>query len=384
MRILVAQTIYPGDLVLTLPLLQHLHESYQGATLDLLVARGMEDLVSSHPAVSNVLTYDKSGAQKGWTGTVTLANVLKSKDYSVALVLPGSVRTCIAVWLARIPRRIGTDQSSGMMLFADVVKFPDAMSSSPNAWLVLPAERLWNAMTGRNSVVSSLFTDVVKLDRRKNAIERHLQLLEPLGISVKKEFSRPRLYPRSEDINAIDAIVTVRPENTMIALAPGSTWATKRWGVQRFADLAQAILNSGMDVVIVGGPEDRELGQHIAAILPSGRAMNLCGNLSFLESAELLRRCAALVTNDTAVMHIAAAMGTPCVAIFGPTATEFGFTPAGTDHMILQKTGLPCRPCTPHGGMVCPVGTHECMTAITIEEVLMAVNNVVGKKRVEG
>lgn len=288
MRILVAQTIYPGDLVLTLPLLQHLRAGFPDAILDVLVSRGMEDLVNSHPSVSEVLTYDKTGSQRGWRNVTALARNLRTRNYSLALVLPGSVRTALAVRLARIPRRIGTDQSSGILLFADMVKFPRELASSPNARPLLLAETIWKTAGGKNSVVSPLFTDIVRLDRSRNAIQRYLQLLEPLGISVKEELLRPRLYPRNDDISAVDAAMPARRGSDLIAIAPGSTWPTKRWPAEKFAGLVSTLLERGVDLVIVGGREDRVLAEQVAGNVTPDRVMNVCGRLTFLQSAELL------------------------------------------------------------------------------------------------
>ncbi|HEX9006414.1 MAG TPA: glycosyltransferase family 9 protein, partial [Bacteroidota bacterium] len=90
----------------------------------------------------------------------------------------------------------------------------------------------------------------------------------------------------------------------------------------------------------------------------------------------LLRRCRLLVTNDTAPQHLAVAVGTPVVAIFGPTVPRFGFAPIGPLDTVVETPGLVCRPCGIHGGERCPIGTFECMNLITVQHVLAAVDHI--------
>jgi heptosyltransferase-2 len=329
----------------------------------------MEGVLASHPAVSTVITFDKLGKDKGWRGILQVARRLRENRYDLAFVLPGSIRTALAVYLARIPRRIGTDQSSGILLFADQVKFPKELKSSPHGRPTILVERLWKLVGGKHSFVSPLYTDVVPLEREKTAIERHLQLLAPLGISTQAELLSPRLYPTDLDEKAVDDILLSLPKEKLIAVAPGSIWPTKRWPVDRYAALAEELVKQGFTVVLIGGETDAEICNQIAASFHSKGLVNACGRLTPLQSAAALKRCCLLVTNDSAPAHLARAVGTPCVAIFGPTSPVFGFAPQGPHDRVIERTSLWCRPCTPHGGSRCPIGTHECMTAISVDEV---------------
>ncbi|MGA9364112.1 MAG: lipopolysaccharide heptosyltransferase II [Bacteroidota bacterium] len=373
MKILVAQTVFLGDLVLTIPLLQHLRHACPDAQIDVLVAKGMERLLASHPAVSSVLTYDKSGKEGGWLGVWRLVQELRKRQYSLAFVLPGSIRTALAIYLAHISRRIGTDQSSGILLFAERVKFPQELKSSPHARPVLLAERIWRASGGRGSFVSPLFTDVVSLNPEFENIRRHLQLLSPLGIQIEETLLQPKLFPSSADQKRVDEFLSNEASGNLIAVALGSVWATKRWPLDHFRSLVDELIGGGCRVVVIGGREDAELSERLAQHFPSDRVVNACGRFTPLQSSEMLRRCRVLVTNDSAPMHLAAAVGTPCVAIFGPTVPEFGFAPFGPQHIVIERKALWCRPCTPHGGARCPIGTHECMTGISANEVCQAV-----------
>jgi heptosyltransferase-2 len=158
-----------------------------------------------------------------------------------------------------------------------------------------------------------------------------------------------------------------------VVLAPGSIWGTKRWPY--FAELAAAL---GTAVVAIGGPEDAALGVAIARAAPQC-AWSAAGQLSLRESAALVERAAALVTNDSAPLHLASAVGTPIVAIFGPTIPAFGFGPLGADDVVVEHREMPCRPCSSHGPRVCPLGHHHCMTELRPELVAREVRRILSQ-----
>jgi heptosyltransferase-2 len=156
-----------------------------------------------------------------------------------------------------------------------------------------------------------------------------------------------------------------RDGSSLLALAPGSIWGTKRW--PHFAPLA-ARLAPLHRLVVIGAASDASLALEIAAAAGAGRVVDACGKLSLLASAELISRCAAIVTNDSAPLHLASAMGTPTVAIFGPTVPAFGFGPLALTHAIAELP-LSCRPCDSHGPQTCPLAHHNCMKQLTVQSV---------------
>jgi heptosyltransferase-2 len=137
-------------------------------------------------------------------------------------------------------------------------------------------------------------------------------------------------------------------------------WGTKRWPY--YPELAGELAGAAR-VVILGSANDAELATAIVLAAPS--AIDATGQLSLLASAELVRRCAVLVTNDSAPLHLASAMETPTVAIFGPTVPEFGFGPLAPRASVVGHEGLPCRPCDRHGPQRCPLGHFRCMRELT-------------------
>jgi heptosyltransferase-2 len=151
-----------------------------------------------------------------------------------------------------------------------------------------------------------------------------------------------------------------------VALAPGSVWATKRWPY--YPELVAALDGP---VVVVGGPDDAPVADAIVAQAP-GRVHRAAGALSLRASAALIARARVLVTNDSAPLHLATAVGTPIVAIFGPTVPEQGFGPRGAGDTALGHATLSCRPCSAHGQRVCPLLHHRCMKELAVETVVAA------------
>jgi heptosyltransferase-2 len=331
-RIILIQTAFIGDAVLSLPLVQVLKRFHPEAELDVVAVPRSASLFRNHPDLSRVIEYDKRGKDKGVRGFARLVRQLRKNSYDLAIVPHRSIRSALLAALAGIPARIGFDVSAGWFLFTTTVKY-------------------------RKDI---------------HEIERNLSLLEGLG----KTFSGrelPALFPSTGDVEAINEFLrqaNLSERDGMIAIAPGTIWNTKRWLKEGFAEVARKLAQRGHPVVLVGGREDDELCSEISTSVKSEKVVSAAGKLTLLESAELVRRCKVLISNDSAPMHIAVAMKTPVVAIFGATVAEFGFAPYGPKDIVVETPGLTCRPCSIHGGNKCPIETFECMRNISPEKVL--------------
>jgi heptosyltransferase-2 len=150
-----------------------------------------------------------------------------------------------------------------------------------------------------------------------------------------------------------------------VVLAPGSAWGTKRWPY--FPKLA-SLLTREFPVVVIGGEAEGALAGEIEIAAP-GKTIDATGELSVLASAELIRRAIAIVSNDSAPLHLASAMNTPTIAVFGPTVPEFGFGPLSDSQRIAGVDGLACRPCDRHGPQRCPLGHWRCMRELSADYV---------------
>jgi heptosyltransferase-2 len=342
-RVLVFQTAFTGDVILTLPMIQRLKLTLPEVLIDVVATPAGAAVLANHPAVDQIIPYDKKKTERGLLPALRLARRLRARAYDVAIIPHRSIRSAGLCYAAGIPRRIGFSTSAGRFLL----------------------------------------TDIVPYDGTSHEIRRNMALLEPLGIAPNPD-ELPSLYPSAGDVQVVERLLdgwNVRQHQDMIAIAPGSVWATKRWLPERYHELALRLTEEGFAVVLIGGKEDVTLGEQIAAELAPHTVLNAMGALTVLQSAELIRRCRVAVTNDSSPMHIAVAMRTPVVAIFGATVPEFGFAPVGKHDQIVQTSGLPCRPCAIHGGNRCPITTFDCMKNITVEQVLASIHHVLVAQR---
>ena len=343
---LVIQTSFLGDLVLTTPLLAELARR---GPVHVVATPAGAPLLARNPDVAGVTIYDKRGTARGVGGLANVAAELDAarsraavegaKD-AAAYLAQGSVRSAALARLAGFRTRVGFSTSAGRWLYTRRVLYRDDRHH---------AERLWGLATGNADV------------------------------SPTPEQLRPRLFPGGAEREAVDRLVAdgALGSAPLIALAPGSVWATKRWPY--YAELA-ARLPSHVRLAVVGAKDDAPLAAEISAAAP-GRVVDATGRLSLLGSAELIRRCRVLITNDSAPQHLASAMGTPTITAFGPTVPEFGFGPLAPHSATAGVSGLDCRPCDRHGPARCPLGHWRCMRELDAAIVADMVARVQAERR---
>jgi len=331
MKILVIQTAFIGDVILTLPLVQAIKEYFKNSEIHFVVIPVAKNLLDNHPAISKIIVFDKKRNDSGLTGLLRITKSLREHEYDIALVPHRSLRSALLAKISNIPKRIGFSTSSGKFLFTNVV-LPENLS---------------------------------------HEIDRNLSLLTPLGYK-KRERILPSLYPSASDKKKVAEFLSPI-QNKIIAIAPGSVWNTKKWLKENFIELVVQFTKAGFSVVLIGGKEDEHLCEEIKAKIHSHLVLNSAGKFSLLQSAALLQRCTLLVCNDSAPLHIAVAMRTPVVAIFGATVPQFGFYPYGEKDIVIEVENLACRPCGIHGGDKCPIETFECMKNISTEMVFRKV-----------
>ncbi len=341
----VLQTSFLGDMILTTPLITRLAE--RGA-VDVVATPANAGLLANHPAVRQVLVFDKRGADAGLSGLWRMAARLRECNAQVAYMAQGSLRTAAVARLAGIPERIGFATSPGRVLYTSRVPFRRELHH---------AQRLWQLGSSADDATAPTV--------------------------------RPSLYPGLVDFAQVDALLQahgVAVGEPLIALAPGSVWATKRW--PSFDALATRLMNDDTlhshRVVVVGAASDGPLATAVIAALRARgvtSAIDATGRLSLLGSAALLARVNVLVTNDSAPLHLASAMNTPTVALFGPTVPAFGFGSLAERHVVVEQQGLACRPCHAHGPQQCPLGHWKCMRETTPELVVARVHDVLDDAR---
>ena len=168
-------------------------------------------------------------------------------------------------------------------------------------------------------------------------------------------------------------------DGKLVSIAAGSRWPMKQWGLDKFSDLTRRIIEDrDIHVLLHGNAEEREDAEVIAGLFP-GRVTNLAGRTGILQTAEALKRSVIFVGNDSGLMHLSEAVGTPVVALFGPTVEQFGYYPSLAGSKVVERA-LNCRPCSRNGRRPCPRGSQECLTGITTDWVETAVRDALATR----
>jgi heptosyltransferase II len=337
-RVLVVQTSFLGDTVLTIPLLAEIKRRFPDSKLSLLCTPLGQELLLDHPAIDETIVDDKKKADHGWMGLWRKAKLLRTKRFTMALCPHKSFRSGLLLFLARIPYRVGFAQSKSSWLFH------------------------------------------VRVDRNaaRHDVERTLSIME--GFGIRAEECQPVLdWPVTpqdqEKVAARLRSLGVDTSTMLVGLHPGSVWATKRWSIEGFARLIELLKEKyPCEIMLFGGPEDQEVVAKVQKLCGNS-AISLVGRIALRELPAALSLCKVLITNDSAPMHIAVARGVPVVAIFCATTSSLGFYPYSSKAIVLEKD-LPCRPCSSHGGRRCPLGTEDCIRLIEPDRVLHAVERL--------
>lgn len=324
-KVLIRSTNWLGDAVLTTPAMGQLRKAFPRAELVVAANSAVAELLSPHPDCDRVMILDKKHRHNGAFGLVQFSQELRKEQFDLAVLFQNAFEAALLAWLARIPRRMGyrTD-GRGLLL---------------------------------NHGVS-----VGAAERRLHHSEYYVNMLRQAGIDAPVR--PPRLHCSEEEMNwAADRL----PGDRWLAINPGAAYGSaKRWLPERFVEVAERIGRElGAGIAIIGGPQDTAVAAQIASSMRTSH-LNFAGRTTIRQLMALLARCRLLITNDSGPMHMAAALGTPLVALFGPT--DHLTTSPVTDRCTILRHPVACAPCLKRH---CPTD-HRCMTAIGVDEVLAA------------
>jgi len=337
-RILIVRTDRIGDVLLSTPVIKALRDEYAHAHIAMMVSVYARAIVEGNPNLDEVIIYDKGGLHKSWMSSISFSRALKKKKFDLALILHPTNRAHLITYFAGIPRRIGYDRKLGFLL-----------------------------------------TD--KVEHTKQLGEKHeseyaLDLVRLLGIEPKdKNLFMPIKKESVEWVNGLFRQEGIKESDKLLAIHPGASCPSKIWPNDRFALVADKLIEKhGFKVLIVAGPRDIAVAQKVIKNMRNP-AIDLAGKTSVSQLASLLKRCRLFISNDSGPVHIAQAVGTPVVSIFGRAQKGLSpkrWGPIGIRDRILHKE-VGCIECLAHN---C-VREFACLKAITVDDVINAADSII-------
>lgn len=338
-KILVVRTDRIGDVVLSTPVLKALRENYPQSYIAVMINPQAREIVEDNPYLNEVIVYDKDKKDKGLLGFFRFVIGLKKKKFDLAIVLHTKKRTNLITYLADIPKRVGYHDTKFGFLLTDKIK------------------------------------DTRKLGLQ-HEVDYCLDILRKLGLEIKERM--PCVPIKKEQSHWADALLReegIKKDDKIAGIHPGASCISKRWLKERFIILANRLVEDyGLKIILVAcGADDVAIANDIAknARYP---AINLAGETSLSQLAALLKRCTIFISNDSGPVHIASAVGTPVISIFGRNQAGLSpvrWGPVGKHDTYLHKE-VGCSVCGAHK---CGIG-FDCLKAITVDDVLKAVDDI--------
>ncbi len=330
-RILVIRFSSFGDILLTAPALRALRSRFPNARIDFLCSSTYAEFVAALPGVDRVLEFDKS---RGFRSLFNWLIRLFRTRYSIVVDLQNSQRSA----------------------FLRVLAFPVLWTKSKRYRF-----RRFFFIHFRKNLYSGILP--VPL-RYMAALESFGCEDDGQGLELRVSENRIEKFQVQLESQGIDS-------KQAVILSPGARHATKCWPCEQWTDLARALLNNNYQILFLGSADEQSFIETLLKEIDDNRVFAFT-DLSLMDAAVLTKSARCLVSNDSGPMHLAAAVQTPVVALFGPTVEEFGFFPFRANAEVLQKE-LPCRPCSAMGTERCPKEHFKCMLDISVDEVLEAV-----------
>lgn len=317
-KFLIIQTAFLGDVILATPLIEELKRLYPESEIDVLVKKGNEGLLKSHPKINELFLFDKSNGK--YKNMWKLIKTFRSRRYD---------------------RIINLHRFASSGLIAVLSGGKETVGFNKNPLSRFYSKRFPHLLDGRHEV------------------ERNLSLISDLGTTPKV---RPQLYPTAEDYKKVEAY----QKQPYFCLAPASVWFTKQLPKEKWISLMNKLPSDSI-LYLIGGAGDFELCEEIKNTAALDNVRNIAGTFNLLQSAALFEKARRTFVNDSGPLHLCSAVNAPVTAFFCSTVPSFGFGPLSDDSQILQvEENLSCRPCGLHGYKNCPEQHFKCGYDISI------------------
>ncbi len=336
--ILIVGPAWVGDMVMAQSLFKVLKQKNPAAQIDVLAPAWTEPLLARMPEVRRSIAMPLGHGQLGLSARWKLGRSLRDQQYDRAIVLPRSLKSAIVPFAAKAKRRTG-----------------------------FLGETRWG-----------LLNDIRPLNKR--SLPRTVDRFIALGLEPNAPMTDPIPFPRLEldrdnAQRALHRLGKVIPNKPVLGLCPGAEYGpSKRWPPENFAEIARAKLDEGWEVWLFGSEKDASLTEKIQE-KTGGQCLELSGKTSLIEAVDLMALSKMVVTNDSGLMHIAAAVGISVIAVYG--SSDPGHTPPLSNRAQIERLDLDCSPCFKR---VCPLGHTHCLKELKPETILDAYSRLVRLK----
>lgn len=337
-NILVIQTAFLGDAILTLPMIQELKKKNSESKLDVLANPSTEIIFSSSPYVDDVIVIDKREKHKSIKRLNNFIKELREKSYSIIYSPHRSFRS------AYITIKLGVRETYGF----------------------------------DNSSFKYAYKNIVKYKQTDHEVQRNLELIGEDTKDKSWKISPEIIIAETEKEKVTDVLSTNKIDTEFIAVAPGSVWETKRYPKEYYSEVIKSLIAKNEKVVLIGGENDKLLCDEIA-FNTNDKVKNLAGEFSVTETIQLLGSAKLLITNDSAPTHMGMCADIPVLTIYCSTAPGFGFYPYNNKSRYLSYDKLDCKPCGIHGYKECPVKSFDCGYKLIPEDILKEVEKMLGE-----
>ncbi|MFA4982566.1 MAG: lipopolysaccharide heptosyltransferase II [Candidatus Omnitrophota bacterium] len=339
-KILIVRLDRIGDVILSTPVIKALRDAYPDSRIAFMASPHAREILEGNPYLDEVIIYDKLGKQKGLIGNLKFIAKLRRKKFDIAIALHPTARTHQVISMAGIPERIGYDKKLGFLL---TKRMPHT-----------------------------------KQFGLKHEIEYALDMLRYIGVEPKERALYMPLSPEcAERVRSMLDKYGVKDADKIAVINPSASCPSKRWSAERFAKVADELIEKrGMKVIMISSKADAIYAGRTASFM-NKPCINLLGKTSIGDLAGILSRARILISNDSGPVHIACAVGTPAVVIFGRKDRGLSpkrWGPVGKDDVVIHKDAG-CEVCRAHN---CAMG-FKCLAAVTADDVLGAVDKILNK-----